>query len=738
VARSRAATKPADEPEATQLLNEVAGVVTFAAAIFALVSFLSFQHGQQGNWGGPVGYGLSSVLMQAFGSAAYLLPIMLGALGARLFRSRLNDLSLTRALAALTVLLSLAVMLGLLFHQHEIVYAGGWFGGFLGSVLREACGTLGAYVIASVFLLLAAMFFTGASLRASATAAAGSTRDAVGKWRARRVQKPAGPQILVNRKREPAAPSAGPVIVLGEEAALGAEKKPRRKATQEVLPFVSGTGYQMPSLNLLDEPRHAVVRVDEDALRKSSEILETKLANFGIEGKVVAVRPGPVITTFEIEPAPGVKVNRIVTLQDDLTMALRAMGVRVLAPVPGKAVVGIEVANAKREQVFLKEIIESDLFTQSPSTLTLALGKDSAGNPAVADLARMPHLLLAGATGTGKSVSLNAMIMSILFKSSPRDVRFVMIDLKMIELSLYEDLPHLLVPVVTDAKKAIVVLKNLVEQMDQRYRLLKEKGVRNIDSYNRLMERDEDERQAGVIELTEVVVDDEETETPPQGLRHERLPKIVVIIDELADLMMTVGRDVEEPITRLAQKARACGMHLILATQRPSVDVITGLSKANFPARISFQVTARVDSRTILDAIGAERLLGGGDMLYLPPGTARVQRLHGAFVSEAEIRKVADFAKQQARPQYALDLLEDAEEDEEGGLEDDGYDDVMYDQAVRLVTESRQASISWVQRRLRVGYNRAARMVERMEREGVVTTSEGGRPREVLARRIDE
>jgi S-DNA-T family DNA segregation ATPase FtsK/SpoIIIE len=350
----------------------------------------------------------------------------------------------------------------------------------------------------------------------------------------------------------------------------------------------------------------------------------------------------------------------------------------------------------------------------------------------------MPHLLIAGATGTGKSVSLNAMIMSILFKAPPRDVRFVMIDLKMLELSLYEELPHLLVPVVTDPKKAVVVLKNLVEQMDQRYRLLKEKGVRNLDGYNQLIAQEEQEHRAGVIELNDIV-DDEPAEPAVEVLRHEHLPKIVIIIDELADLMMTVGRDVEEPITRLAQKARACGMHLILATQRPSVDVITGLIKANFPARISFQVTARVDSRTILDCIGAERLLGGGDMLYLPPGTARVQRLHGAFVSEAEIRKVTDFAKQQARPQYALDLLEGQDDEAEGGTGvDDGYDDVMYDQAVRLVTESRQASISWVQRRLRVGYNRAARMIERMEREGVVSTSEGGRPREVLAQRIDE
>ena len=737
MARSGAATKQAEERDGTQLLNEVAGVVALAAAAFALVSLLSFHYGQtKMNLGGPIGYGLSSTLMQAFGIAIYLLPVMLAALGTRLFRSRTDDLSVARAMAALILMLSISVMLGLSL-QRDDAHAGGWIGGFVGTVLREACGTVGAFLVAGAFLLLAVMFTTGSSLRDGAGAIASGAQARVGRWRSRRtklaavVDRSAG-----NRRRESPGDGDGPVIVLGDDTAVPPAAKPRRQLTQEELPFAADAGYQMPPLSVLDTPRHNALRVDEEALRKSSEILEAKLANFGIEGKVVAVRPGPVITTFEIEPAPGVKVNRIVTLQDDLAMALRALGVRILAPVPGKAVVGIEVANAKREQVFLQEIVESEQFAQSPSTLTLALGKDSAGNPFVADLARMPHLLLAGATGTGKSVSLNAMIMSILFKAPPRDVRFVMIDLKMLELSLYEGLPHLLVPVVTDAKKAVVVLKNLVEQMDERYRLLKEKGVRNIDGYNRLLEQDEEELRAGVIELKDVV-DEEPTETATAEPHPLRMPKIVIIIDELADLMMTAGRHVEEPITRLAQKARACGMHLILATQRPSVDVITGLIKANFPARVSFQVTARVDSRTILDCIGAERLLGGGDMLFLPPGTARVQRLHGAYVSEAEIRRVTDFAKQQASPQYALDLLEGEEEGEGDGGGDD-YDDVMYDQAVRLVTESRQASISWVQRRLRVGYNRAARMIERMEREGVVSTSENGRPREVLAQRIED
>jgi S-DNA-T family DNA segregation ATPase FtsK/SpoIIIE len=419
--------------------------------------------------------------------------------------------------------------------------------------------------------------------------------------------------------------------------------------------------------------------------------------------------------------------------------------------VPGKAVVGIEVANPRREDVLLRELVESEEFTQSSSNLVVALGKDTAGATVIGDLARMPHLLIAGATGSGKSVAINAMIMSILYKAAPRDVRFVMIDLKMLELSVYEDIPHQLVPVVTDPKLAVAVLNNIVEQMDERYRLMKGRAVRNIDGYNRLVDEELDGLDSRVIELKELAdgrrVDDEtdadddeeldieaEAALPP---RPERLPKIVVIIDELADLMMTMGRKVEEPITRLAQKARAAGIHLMLATQRPSVDVITGLIKANFPARISFQTTARVDSRTILDQIGAERLLGRGDMLYMPPGSARIQRLHGPLVTEAEIHKVVDFIKRQATPQYALSLLESPDEDDDENGFDEDLSDALYDQAVQLVTDSGQASISWVQRRLRVGYNRAARMIERMEREGVVSTSENGRPREVLAQRID-
>ncbi len=730
-ARPASASKAPVEGHSWNILNEVAGVVTLGAALFALVSFVSFQPGQR-NLGGLVGYGLGAILLHTFGLAAYLIPLLLALVGVRVFRSGVHDLSGMRAVAAFLLILTTSVGVGLVLPNANVLSAGGWFGGFVSALLRDLAGSAGASLIAGASILFALMFTTGHSLRSGAAAVRGGTRGAVDRLRERRPASSVAQSAQVNRRRDAARSRSTPLIVLRDEVPAPSAMKSRRPA-QAVLPFASDAGYEMPALTLLDEPRHAATQVDEDALRRSSEILEAKLANFGIEGKVVAVRPGPVITTFEIEPAPGVKVNRIVTLQDDLAMALRAMSVRILAPVPGKAVVGIEVANTRREHVYVREIIESDPFVASPSVLTLALGKDSAGNPFTADLARMPHLLMAGATGTGKSVSLNAMIMSMLFKATPRDVRFVMIDLKMLELSLYEDLPQLLVPVVTDPKKAVIVLKNLVEQMDQRYRLLKEKGVRNIDSYNRVLEED---GHGGLIELTEVV-DDDDIPIPDAALRHEHLPKIVIIIDELADLMMTAGRQVEEPITRLAQKARACGMHLILATQRPSVDVITGLIKANFPARISFQVTSRVDSRTILDSIGAERLLGGGDMLFLPPGTARVQRLHGAFVSEAEIKKVAQFARQQAKPNYALDLLE-GEEDDAAAADEEEYDDSMYDQAVRLVTESRQASISWVQRRLRVGYNRAARLIERMEREGVVTRSENGRPREVLAAPLED
>jgi S-DNA-T family DNA segregation ATPase FtsK/SpoIIIE len=516
-------------------------------------------------------------------------------------------------------------------------------------------------------------------------------------------------------------------------------KKPAQPEEQYKLPEV-GAGYKLPPSELLDPPEGEQFKIDKETLHANSLILRKKLADFGVEGEVVAVRPGPVITMYEFKPAPGVKVRRIVLLADDLAMALRAVSVRILAPIPGESVVGIEIPNPHRETVYLRQVIESDNYRGIDSKVTLALGKDIGGTPFATDLATMPHLLVAGATGTGKSVSINAMILSILFKSSPQDVKFIMVDPKMLELTVYEDIPHQLVPVVTDPKKAASALFWAMDEMDRRYRLMREKGARNIDGYNRMFEKDAG-RKKSVIDLIAA----EPMEEPPviggslshdKPLVHEKLPRIVIIIDELADLMMTVGRDIEEYITRLAQKARAAGIHLILATQRPSVDVITGLIKANFPARISFQVATRIDSRTILDSMGSEKLLGNGDLLFLPPGTARLTRVHGAFVSDQEVRRVTDFLKQQGHPNYRPEVLEAKKEIEAAAAADEEYDE-MYDQAVAMVTETQQASISMIQRRLRVGYNRAARMVEQMERDGVVGPADGARPREVYARKID-
>src|SRR5438067_104091 len=718
------------------LIREAEAISAGAVAVFLALSFLSFSpDAPPANLGGPVGQALAGTALRALGVAAYLFPLYLGYFTVALLRRGAEGFGGLRLVGAALLVASIAALAGLLTGGRAGGRGGGWLGGFAGVALGDLLGGPGTFLLLAVVLVVALVLATGvsaveASGRAArwlaAAARAGAAR--LGRRPGAAEEPAAAPRrpklpVLLNDALEPppeARADDPPPIIREPERRPEAPRRARRSELQEEL-FTEDT-YRLPALNLLDPPVRTTQPLDESALHANSRILETKLADFQVIGKVVAVRPGPVITTFEFEPAPGVKVNRIVTLAADLSMALRALSVRVLAPIPGKPVVGIEVSNPRREKVFIRELLESVEYEHAESKLALALGKDTTGNVVVADLARMPHLLVAGATGTGKSVSMNAMVMSILYKSSPRDVRFIMIDPKMLELSIYENIPHLLVPVVTDPKKAAAALSNIEREMDLRYRLLHEKGVRNIDSYNRLLRE-----SAG----------EEEAPASPEGLRHHHLPRIIIIIDELADLMMMVGREIEESITRLAQKARAAGIHLILATQRPSVDVITGLIKANFPARISFQVTSRTDSRTILDAIGAERLLGEGDMLFLPPGTARVQRLHGAFVSDGDVHRVVDFIKRQEEPRYEMELLEGG--DDEDGEGEDGEDltDEMYDMAVRMVTEHRQASISWLQRRLRVGYNRAARMSERMEREGVVS-SPGAKGREVIARRIEE
>ena len=750
----------------SRLNRELWGSVVLVAACFAVLSLVSYSPLDRSfnvpsgapdpvNLGGLVGAYLADALMQGLGLTAYVLPAILLLLALRLFR---RDPGRLRALVSLgygVLLWGLAIVVSLVRETELARDGGGVLGGFSREFLTEMFGYAGTCAITVFLLLAAAMLISQTSMlswwgrlaaareRLRSTLAAGATST----WRTRVEGKPpANPRKEREFKAPPIVleeegPKEEPQTPKGRRKKARAKARTRPEAEQFVFPEITD-GYTLPSTAFLDPPPKVKAGIDKSALEANSLMLQRKLQDFGIEGEVLAVRPGPVITVYEFRPAPGVMVRRIVGVADDLAMALSAVSIRILAPIPGESVVGIEVPNTRRETVHLREVLEDPVYADSDSMLSLALGKDISGAPFAADLARMPHLLVAGATGTGKSVSLNSMILSILYKATPDNVRFIMIDPKMLELTPYEGLPHLLTPVVTDPKEARAALFWAVEEMDRRYRLMRDKGARNIDNYNRILEKEPppDRSRSGAAG------DDASAEEPAAGgrldgreeLEHGRLPRVVILIDELADLMMSVGRDIEEHITRLAQKARAAGIHMVLATQRPSVDVITGLIKANFPARISFQVTSRVDSRTILDGQGAEQLLGNGDLLFLPPGTARLIRLHGPFVSDREVRKVTDFIKQQGRPQYRPEIIEAGAGDngELGGMEDD-YDE-MYDQAVSVVTETRQASISMVQRRLRVGYNRAARMIEKMERDGVVGPADGAKPREVLAQRIEE
>lgn len=746
--------------EKGRLNREIWGVIIGLAALLIAISLISFNVNDRSfntpsgamsthNWGGFVGAFVADLLLQGLGLSSYLLPVFLCLAAAQMFRTSDRGVALSRAMGYLILTISVGVILSVVIDAESARDAGGIVGGFLKeSVLIPLFGRFSATLIAVFSLLLSIMLLTQNSLldivgyaKTNIDGLKKSLVPAVNN-RLKEFRERKDKRKGENTKKEKKDYIPPPIVLKDEPIDELVVKKPLKKPTPEQfkLPEV-GEGYKFPPLELLDPPEGEQFKIDKETLHANSLILQKKLEDFGVAGEVVAVRPGPVITMYEFKPAAGVKVRRIVLLADDLAMALRAVSVRILAPIPGESVVGIEIPNPRRETVRLREVIESEAYRNSESKLTLALGKDIGGTPFTTDLAKMPHLLVAGATGTGKSVSINAMILSILYKSSPQDVKFIMVDPKMLELTMYEEIPHLLVPVVTDPKKAAAALFWAMDEMDRRYRLMRDRGARNIDNYNRTLEKEAGNKKA-VIDLTEpegsedaIAIDADRSKDGP--LIHERLPRIVIIIDELADLMLTVGRDIEEYITRLAQKARAAGIHLILATQRPSVDVITGLIKANFPARISFQVTSRVDSRTILDSMGGEKLLGNGDLLFLPPGTARLIRIHGAFVSDQEVRKVMKFIKQQGQPNYRPEVLE-AKREVDGAADADEEYDEMYDQAVAIVTETQQASISMVQRRLRVGYNRAARMIERMEREGVVGPAEGAKPREVYARKIED
>jgi S-DNA-T family DNA segregation ATPase FtsK/SpoIIIE len=618
-------------------------------------------------------------------------------------------------------------------------------GGVLGSVIGNGLVGLFSQVGATLFLL--ALFLTGVTLFTGlswfmvmdftgkyslvlADYVHGRIQELPDYLASRRAQKQR--EVAVKTSQEKAVKRKPPRI---EPVIRKVQQSERVDRERQAPLFDPPPNTELPPLSLLDEPRPSEEGYSSSALEAMSRLVEMKLQDFNIEVEVVAVHPGPVITRFELDLGVGVKVSQVTNLAKDIARALSAISVRVVEVIPGKSVIGLEIPNEHRQIISLSEILSSTEYDNSNSPLTLALGKDISGQPVVVDLARMPHLLVAGTTGSGKSVAINAMILSLLYKTLPKDVRLIMIDPKMLELSVYEGIPHLLTPVVTDMKEASNALRWCVGEMERRYRLMAALGVRSIANYNRKVKEAEDNGNPIPDPLFQP--DDVLEGTEPPML--QPLPYIVIIIDELADMMLVVGKKVEELIARLAQKARAAGVHLVLATQRPSVDVITGLIKANIPTRIAFQVSAKVDSRTILDQMGAEQLLGHGDMLYMAPGTSVPIRVHGAFVTDQEVHKVAGHLKGKSEPDYMTEILELSSDPvpglkPEAGVGDaDVEADPLYDQAVAIVTETRRASISGVQRRLKIGYNRAARMIEQMEETGIVGPPQSNGSREVLA-----
>jgi DNA segregation ATPase FtsK/SpoIIIE, S-DNA-T family len=693
------------------------------------------------NWVGGVGANLAYCLLLRLGLGAYALPLIGSWVGWSLFFGRLPFTYRRLQPLGIILLLACAMALGAI-HEPEIhflnepIFSGGELGFLLAWFLVKQFYPAGAHVVLIGTLLIGFLLATPFSLRAI-TQKLGQvilfclqgllalvSRLFSRRGRNQVVPEEAPPEPEPLGGKPAPLESVAPGVELPPPPAPPPRKKARKEAHVADAVFDHTDNYALPSVKMLDSFEPDDHRPDRKILDENARILEEKLSDFGVQGKVVAISPGPVITMYEYAPAPGIKISRIVSLADDLSMALKAISIRVVAPIPGKAAIGIELPNPRREMVAIRAILESEAFAASPAPLTIALGKDTTGQSVGANLARMPHLLIAGATGTGKSVCLNAILASLLFRNTPEDVRLLLIDPKRIELKSYENIPHLLHPVVCDAKMATRALRWAVQEMELRYRLLAEKNVRNIEGYNRALAREKPREN--------------KVETPPatdSGLPHHRLPYLVIIIDELADLMMVASREVEESITRLAQMARAAGIHLVLATQRPSVDVLTGIIKANIPTRISFQVSSRIDSRTILDASGAESLLGSGDMLFLPPGTAKIQRIHGAFISEAELQRITDFWRAQKLVEDALRERVDFQNGNASEEISEEEADEKYDEAVELVLETRQASISMLQRRLRVGYNRAARMIEMMEQEGIVGASDGVKPREVLGRK---
>jgi S-DNA-T family DNA segregation ATPase FtsK/SpoIIIE len=696
---------------------------------------------------------VSDLLLQGFGVTAVLFPVVVGFLAVRWFRSRTVESPVAKAIGATLILLFTPAMVGLLpwqLHWMGVIPIEGLAGRLIADTLIHFFNTIGAYIVCGTIIAIALYLSTAFSFSAlelwvrTRFAFLFAMWERVSEWRQRRAKARAqkalekrratrGPiptQLVPRRAPEPrpipeqfAAPEPPPTppqtaAAAGEvgEPAIASRADSNQKS-RTTLPKMAGV-FKLPPSSLLHRPDEQR-SIDEDELKDLAQSLTEKCAEFDVRGQVTQINPGPVVTTFEFKPEAGIKYSRITALSDDLCLGLRAESI-LIERMAGKATVGIQVPNRERETIWLREVIEAPEFYSSKSRLTLSMGKDINGRIVTADLATMPHLLIAGSTGAGKSVAINAMIMSLLYKATPDQVRLILVDPKRLELGVYDGVPHLYVPIITEPKLASNALRNAVREMERRLKLLAGKGVRNIDQYNKLFDQ------------TPSLFADPEAEQP--------IPYIVIIIDELADLMMLDGNNVEESITRLAQMARAVGIHLVLATQRPSVDVITGLIKANFPARVSFRVATKVDSRTILDANGAEALLGRGDMLYLPSGSSRLIRLHAPFVTEKEIAAAVEFWRQQGVAQYEQKFLEapkdengrpDGAEAGEGG--DDEHDE-LYQDAVKLVLEFGKASTSLLQRRLRIGYGRAAHLIDLMERDGIVGAADGPKPREVLKR----
>jgi DNA segregation ATPase FtsK/SpoIIIE, S-DNA-T family len=779
-------------PTQNKRLNELIGFLCITLAVLMGLALISYSPRDAAfnvsgpaaddhparNWIGPVGAYTSDLLFQVFGFAAFLLPVALGMLGWKWIRSRAIDSQWATITGYVLLLMSLPSLLSLS-HFPEVrgaVPAGGLLGTVVSHGLQSGFNFWGAVLVA-VAILIVALFLTTSFSFSGAHAWASSHNGPLGKmeklgilrraqarwhdWREQREQermrreveerrmagrKPVAPQIV--GKAEPA--DEPKTIQLHDSSDVFKNKKTAEEQDEEEeetghkAPILllngekpekvkkadpkiakTNTNYRLPGVQLL-RSGEGTQKLDEDELKLRARAIEAKCHEFEVEGRVTQINPGPVVTTFEFKPEAGIKYSRIIGLTEDLCLALQAESI-LIERIPGKSTIGIEVPNDRRQTISLREIIEATEFANSPSKLTLAMGRDLHGRIRVTDLSSMPHLLIAGSTGTGKSVFINSLMMSILYKATPDEVKMVLVDPKRLELSLYGGIPHLLAPVVTDPKVASNVLRNATREMENRLKLLAQRGVRNIDQYNRTFQKQQS------LSLFDNV---EESE-------HKPLPYLIIVIDELADLMMVDTNNVEESITRLAQMARAVGIHLILATQRPSVDVITGLIKANFPARISFRVASKVDSRTILDANGSESLLGKGDMLYLPAGSARLHRIHGPLVLEDEISAVCDFWRAQAQAKYNEQLLEppkdedgkNAESSESGGDGDgngDGADDDLYQDAVRVCCEMGRASTSTLQRRLRIGYGRAAHLIDLMEKDGIVGPPDGTRPREVL------